>query len=125
VAAAPGGEIYRGDWIAATVPVSLPSRNQKANGQRQDTDLLVLVQVSAAAATAPVHQLGRRLAFDAMSALAVVVLVVLALWGIVFRISGERGGPWGPKSRSPAEPTPPLIRTTLPVTPRRPTDDKR
>ena len=47
LAEAPGGEAYRGDWIAATQPVGLPGRNQIHNGQRHDTDLLVLVQVSA------------------------------------------------------------------------------
>jgi hypothetical protein len=123
VAAAPGGEIYRGDWIAATVPVSLPHRNQRANGGRHDTDLLVLVQISASAATAPVQELGRRLAFDALTALGVVVLVVVVLWAIVFRISGEHGGPWGAKPRSPAEPTPPQDLSTLPETSRGSAED--
>ncbi len=47
LAEAPGGEAYQGDWIAATQPVGLPGRSQIQNGQRPDTDLLVLVQVSA------------------------------------------------------------------------------
>ncbi len=118
LAEAPGGEAYRGDWIAATQPVGLPGRNQIPNGQRLDTDLLVLVQVSAQAATWPVHQLGRRLAWDAAAALAVVVLVVIALWVIVFRISGDRVGPAERKSPTPPELTPPHDQTTLPVTPR-------
>lgn len=126
VAAAPGGEIYCGDWIAATVPVNLPSRNQEANGGRQDTDLLVLVQISAAAATAPVQQLGRRLAFDALAALTVLVLVVLALWGVVFRMSGEHPSFRGLPARSPAEPTPPQNLSTLPAdTPRPPDGEDR
>ena len=118
LAAAPGGEIYRGDWITAMVPVRLPSRSQKTNNQRRDTDLLVLVQVNASTATAPVHQLGRRLAADALAALGVVILVVLALWGVVFRISGERRGAWGIRPRIPPEPTPSRNLTTLPATPR-------
>ena len=90
----PGGDVDRGDWIAATQPVSLPDRSTNGNGSRQDTDLLVLVQVKSAAATDPVRQLGRQLALDALAALGVVIVVVLALWGIVFRISRERGWPW-------------------------------
>jgi hypothetical protein len=116
---AAGGEAYRGDWIAATQPVGLPSRNPMHNGQRHDTDLLVLVQVSARAATSPVNQLGRRLALDAAAALAVVVLVVIALWGVVFRISGDRAGLGSRKSHAPTEPTPPHDLTTLPATPRK------
>jgi hypothetical protein len=116
LAEAADGQAYRDDWIAATQPVSLPGRSPERNGQRPDTDLLVLVQVNAAAATAPVHQLGRRLALDAMAAFGVVVMVVIALWGIVFRISGDRSGLWGRKPSSPADLTPPHDLTTLPAT---------
>ncbi len=118
LAEASGGEIYRGDWIAATQTVSLPDRSPQGNGQRHDTDLLVLVQVKAAAATGPVQQLGRWLALDAAAALGVVVMVVMALWGIVFRISGERIGPWARKPSNLTDLTPPHNRTTLPATPR-------
>ncbi len=118
LADASGGEIYHGDWIAATQPVSLPDRSPRGNGQRHDTDLLVLVQVKASAATDPVQQLGRRLALDAAVALGVVVLVVMALWGIVFRISRERGGAWARKPPNPTDLTPPHNRTTMPATPR-------
>jgi len=120
LAQAAGGEACRGDWIAATQPVGLPSRNPMHNGQRNDTDLLVLVQVSARAATSPVNQLGRRLALDAAAALAVVVLVVIALWAVVFRISGDRAGRGGGKPHAAPEPTPPHDLTTLPATPRKP-----
>jgi hypothetical protein len=119
LAAASGGEIYRGDWIAATQTVSLPDHSPKGNGQRHNTDLLVLVQVNASAATDPVRQLGRWLALDAAAAMGVVVLVVLALWGIVFRISsGERGGPWARKPSNLTDLAPPHDMTTLPATPR-------
>jgi len=120
LAEAPGGEAYRGDWIAATQPVGLPGRTQNHNGRRHETDLLVLVQISAQAATSPVHQLERRLALDAAAALGVVVLVVIALWGVVFRISGDRAGRGGRKSHAPPEPTPWRVLTTLPATPRQP-----
>jgi hypothetical protein len=96
--------------------VSLPDRSPQGNGQRHDTDLLVLVQVKASSATRPVQQLGRWLALDAAAALGVVVLVVMALWGIVFRISRERGGAWERKSPNSTDPTPPHNRTTLPAT---------
>ena len=100
--------------------MSLPGASPERNGQRHDTDLLVLVQVNAAAATAPVHQLGRRLALDATAALGVVVMVVIALWGVVFRISGDRVGLWGRKLPSRPDLTPPHDLTTLPATPRPP-----
>lgn len=120
LADAPGGEAYRGDWIAATQPVGLPGRSQSNSGSRDDTDLLVLVQVSARAATLPVHELERRLALDAAAALGVVVLVVIALWAVVFRISGDHAGLGSRKSPVQSEPTPPHDRSTLPATPRLP-----
>jgi hypothetical protein len=98
--------------------VNLPDRSPKGNGRRHETDLLVLVQVKAAAATGPVQQLAWWLALDAMAALGVVVMVVIALWGIVFRISGERGGPWARKPSNLTDLAPPHDMTTLPATPR-------
>ena len=120
LAAAAGGEDYRGDWIAATQAVRLPGRMQGRNGQEHDTDLLVLVQVSAQAATSAVNQLGRWLALDAAAAFGVVVLIVIALWGFVFRISKEKAGLGSHKPAVPPEPTPPHDLTTLPATPRAP-----
>jgi len=85
LADAPGGEAYAGEWIAATEPVRLPNRAAEHADNGNHTDLVVLVQVSAAAATKPVYQLGRRLATDAVVALSVVVLVIVALWLVVLR----------------------------------------
>ena len=113
----PGGDVDRGDWIAATQPVSLPDRSSNGNGSRQDTDLLILVQVKSAAATDPVRQLGRQLALDALAALGVVIVIVLAQGGIVFRISRERRWPWRRRGPNSLDSTPPLERTTPPSGP--------
>ena len=117
LAEGPGGDVYRGDWIAATQPVSLPDRSSNGNGSRQDTDLLILVQVKSAAATDPVRQLGRQLALDALAALGVVIVIVLAQGGIVFRISRERRWPWRRRGPNSLDSTPPLERTTTPSGP--------
>jgi len=88
LAKTPGGDEYAGNWIAATEPVRLPGRGQAAGGGDNRTDLLVLVQVGADTATAPVDKLGHRLALVGIMALAVVVLVIVALWLVVLRILG-------------------------------------
>ncbi|MCL4206107.1 MAG: serine/threonine protein kinase [Pirellulaceae bacterium] len=92
LADAPGGELYAGRWIAAAESVDLPKRGSPARGNGR-TDLLVLVQVHADVATAPVVQLGRRLTFEGLVALALIVSAVAALWIIVIRI------PWHPGQR--------------------------
>ncbi len=91
LAEAPGGRAYSGRWIAAAEAVNLPRRGSRPRGNGR-TDLLVLVQVQADVATAPVRQLGRRLTFDGLIALTLVVSAVAALWIIVFRIPGHPGG---------------------------------
>jgi eukaryotic-like serine/threonine-protein kinase len=92
LADAPGGGPYAGRWIAAVESVDLPKRGSPVRGNGR-TDLLVLVQVHADVATAPVVQLGRRLAFEGLVALALIVSAVVALWIIVVRI------PWHPGQR--------------------------
>jgi serine/threonine protein kinase len=116
LAAAPAGTAYGGDWIAATEPVRLPGRGRE-NHRHNTTDLLVLVQVSATAATAAVSQLGRRLALDSVSALAVVVFVVIALWYIVYRISGRGTGFRLGRANASGELTPSHNLSTIPVAP--------
>jgi len=106
LAKALGGEAYAGDWIAATEPVRLPSRRQQNGNGANHTDLLVLVQVSAGSATKPVSELGNRLAMVGMLALAVVVLVVVALWLVVLRILGVSGKSRLRAKSSIPEPTP-------------------
>jgi hypothetical protein len=74
-----------------------------------------LVQVSVSTATAPVQALGRRLALDGLAALGVVVCVVIGLWVVVLRISGEQSGRRSRKKIAASEPTPDHSMTTLPV----------
>jgi hypothetical protein len=93
LAEAPGGQPYAGEWIAAAEAVHLPRRNHvrtssDAKADQQRTDMLVLVQVHADTATAPVRQLRRRLTYDGFIALALILLAIVALWLIVLRISG-------------------------------------
>jgi serine/threonine protein kinase len=119
IGTAPGGTAYAGDWIAAAEPVRVPGRDfETRNGRNGNarTDLLVLVQVSADAVTAPVKQLGRRLAFDGLSAMVVVIGVVTALWLVVLRFSREPGGKRRRNSHPPSsERTPGQSPTTLPL----------
>lgn len=100
LADAPGGSAYAGEWIAATEPVRLPNRAAEHANNGNHTDLVVLVQVSAATAAEPVYQLGRRLATDAGVALMIVVLVIVVLWLVVLhalrvttRIRSHRSSP--------------------------------
>jgi eukaryotic-like serine/threonine-protein kinase len=91
VADAPGGDAYVGRWIAATQSVDLPKRGSTI-GVNGRTDLLVLVQVHADIATAPVVQLGRRLTFEGLVAFTLIVTAVAAMWLIVIHILGVPGG---------------------------------
>lgn len=106
LAKTPGGDEYAGNWIAATEPVRLPGRGQAVGGGDNSTDLLVLVQVGADTATAPVDKLGHRLALVGMMALAVVVLVIVALWLVVLRILGVSARTLPREILSGSEPTP-------------------
>ena len=92
LADSPGGGPYAGRWIAAAESVDLPKRGSPVRGDGR-TDLLVLVQVHADVATAPVVQLSRRLTFEGLVALTLIVSAVAALWIIVIRI------PWHPGQR--------------------------
>lgn len=87
LAAAPGGAPYQGHWIAAAERVPLPARGRDS---ADATDLLVLVQVNAAATSSPINDLGRRLAINAAWALIGIVAVVTILWFIVYRTLGDR-----------------------------------
>jgi hypothetical protein len=82
----PEGEDFRGDWIVATAPVELPS----ADGMGViDSGLLVLLQEDFEAAAAPSHLLAQRLAREGTWALAIVLVVIFALWFFVVRAGRE------------------------------------
>jgi hypothetical protein len=68
----------------------LPKRGSPIGGNGR-TDLLVLVQVHADVATAPVVQLGRRLTFEGLVALTLILTAIAAMWLIVIHILGIPG----------------------------------
>jgi serine/threonine protein kinase len=119
VAEDPTGRDYAGFWIAATEPVRLPSHSHGLGQNNGDngTRLLVLVQRSASTAAAPVQQLGRSLAVEGMTALMVVIGVVIALWLIVFRISGGRAWLRTRRLPSKSESTPANTSSTVAMPP--------
>ena len=90
LADAPGGATYAGRWIAALESVNLPKRGSPIGGNGR-TDLLVLVQIHADVATAPVVQLGRRLTFEGLVALTLILTAIVAMWLIVIHILGIPG----------------------------------
>lgn len=95
------GSAYRGEWIAAIQPVSLPRQANirddegaegpedlaKANSQ---TDLLVLVQYRLEKVLAPVNELSSYLLVEGGLALGSILLVTLTLWYFVRRV-GQAG----------------------------------
>jgi hypothetical protein len=83
------GRNYAKRWIAAMAPLTLELRT--ANGERKviDTGLKVIVQEDYEAAIDPVRRLGKRLLGEGLLALAIVVIVILAMWGIVLRAMRE------------------------------------
>lgn len=89
LAADPEGSAYRGDWIVAGAPVRLPAARGATDNLDADSQLMVLVQEDWEAAAAPAHQLARRLAREGLWALAIVVVVVFALWFFVVRSASE------------------------------------
>ncbi len=93
LAEAPGGQAFAGDWIVAAESVDLPGRHPPEQAPNK-THLLVLVQVPTETTTLPIRELAQRLTWDAARALTAIVLVILALWYIVFRIS-RRKPPFG------------------------------
>jgi hypothetical protein len=100
LAQADGGGSYAGEWIAAAEAVNLPRRSN-AGSVEERTDLLVLVQVNADTATAPVRQLSKRLMHDGILALVLIVLAIVVLWVIVSRISGLPSRQRGRRRRNP------------------------
>lgn len=83
------GAEYTGDWIAAAAPVRLPTSRGASATQEEYSQLMVLVQEDWEAAAAPSHQLARRLAREGLWALAIVAVVIFALWFFVIRNVSE------------------------------------
>jgi hypothetical protein len=115
--AAPGGDTYRREWIAASEPVNIQSREGEQAAAAVDTGLVVLVQEDKALATRPVQQLGHKLAGKGLRAMAGFLFVVGLLWYVVFRVQGGRRW-WKPQRQgtgsSLATPTPPQAPSSTP-----------
>ncbi|MHB8862661.1 MAG: hypothetical protein ACYC6N_09670, partial [Pirellulaceae bacterium] len=114
--AAPGGEAYAREWIAAFAPVMIPQ--DAARGSNAiSSGLVVLVQEDMASATTPVRDLGRGLARKGIRALVIFLLVVALLWYFVFHVQGGRRwwrqAPFTPGS-SVVTPTPAHVRSVSP-----------
>jgi eukaryotic-like serine/threonine-protein kinase len=102
----PLGADYRRRWIAAMVPVVLEVHDPSLESPELiDTGLKVLVQEDHVTALAPVHSLGQRLVREGLLALAMVILVILAMWGVVMRAMRESSAATQ-KRKSGVEPTP-------------------
>ncbi|MHB8970434.1 MAG: protein kinase domain-containing protein [Pirellulaceae bacterium] len=112
---APGGEVYRIKWIAASTPVMIRPDAARGSVAPVSSGLVVFVQEDMASATTPVRDLGRELARKGVRALAVFLFVVALLWYFVFHVQGGRRWwrrpPFAPGS-SIATPTPAHIRST-------------
>ena len=85
------GDEYEGSWIVGTAPVQLVKSSPDADSRQLDTGLLLLVQEKQDAATQAVVNLGKGLVREGLKALATVVLVIVALWAVVFRVRRRRG----------------------------------
>lgn len=114
---APGGEAYRGDWIAASEPVTIQAGNGDRATTSTDTGLIVLVQENKALATAPASQLAHQLALIGGCVMAGFFFVVGLLWYVVYCVQGGRRW-WNPRrpgsGTSLATPTPPQTPSTAP-----------
>ena len=95
------GSAYRGEWIAAIQPVSLPRQTNIRDDEGPEgtedlarasaqTDLLVLVQYRLEKVLAPVNELSSYLLVEGGLALASILLVTLTLWYFVRRV-GQAG----------------------------------
>lgn len=89
----PDGVDYRGPWIAAVQPVSLPQLER--GSQAATTDLLVLVQYHWSDVIAPVGELVTTLMSYGGIAVAGILVVIFLLWYLVRRV-GDDSRPAGP-----------------------------
>ena len=84
VASSEDGADYKGTWLAAVQPVSVP-RSEREQGEH--SNLLVLVQYRLSDVTAPVQVLLESLSKEGAIAMGVFVLVTFLLWFLVHRAS--------------------------------------
>ncbi len=92
----PNGEKFSGTWIAALAQVHLPhlavpiekaelDPESNSSDLRRASDLWVLVQEKSSIVSAPVNELGSRLQRVSLKALGAILLLMVALWFVVFR----------------------------------------
>lgn len=92
--AAPSGEEFDGKWIAAMEPITLPESQNAQEVEMEvpsgrETDLLVLVQYRLSEVLGPVGQLRQELFREGLAAIASILLVTLALWWVVRRVTQD------------------------------------
>jgi serine/threonine protein kinase len=110
------GAKYARPWIMAKAPVKLRRGPSDAQGQPtlEPTGWVVLVHEDYKAATAPVHNLGKRLVREGLTALAAVAVTVAALWFLVVRWMGEPTMAAPRRASLNSEATPRSGNTTVP-----------
>ncbi|MEZ6089833.1 MAG: serine/threonine protein kinase [Pirellulaceae bacterium] len=84
IAAAPNGDEFKGDWIAAVQPVQLPLAGEGSAGS---TDWMVLVQFRLSKAIARVESLTHKLIVEGIFAAFSILLVNAAMWYFVRRVN--------------------------------------
>lgn len=93
LAQAPGGEGFKGSWLAAVAPVKVPSTFEEIVSGRDPEDdsaeMLVLVQYRLATVLEPVGQLEKQLYTEGAFLLASIVIVTLIMWYFVNRVQNE------------------------------------
>jgi hypothetical protein len=78
---------YAGPWLAAAEPILVPPR--KDGDPVVDTGWVAIVEERTGDALEPVRQLRRELLGQALQTLALVVVVLAALWGVVLLLLSE------------------------------------
>ena len=88
VARIPDGQAYRGVWIAAVEPVSLPRNSRSAPVEK--ANLLVLVQYRLDEVTGPVNRVLESLIREGVAGVTSFILVTSVLWFFVLRASDRQ-----------------------------------
>ncbi len=89
----PGGDGFKGSWLAAVAPVKVPSTFEELDSERDPAEgtaeMLVLVQYRLATVLEPVGKLEKQLYIEGAFLLASIVLVTLVMWYFVNRVQNE------------------------------------